>query len=162
MGLRLVLVTAGAVAALALSGQANAVQPCTRIHTVGGLKYRTFCGPARVTLHVGGKTHRIAGGFCDLSPRKVFLLTVGSTVAGPLTGRAATTPVKLPFFSINTLTSPRNGRYEVTSILYAFPGDEQPGTGASHVALRLLSGAARGTFSATDDNGKHVSGTFHC
>jgi hypothetical protein len=161
MAARFALLTAGALAALTLTAQAGAQQPCTRIHTVGGVKVRTYCGPARVTLHVRGKTYRISGGYCYRAGT-AFALTAGSGLAGPPTPASFTQRVKLPFFSISTLAAPRDGTYTKTEIQYALPGDRVSfvGTIVPRVSIRIQGGRSRGSFTGHD--GVPISGTFHC
>src|SRR5579884_1768762 len=79
---------AAAVAALAASAghaatERAACTPGTR--TVGGVQERVFCGPAKATVTVGGKTLRFAGGSCERTPAYVSV-NIGTVVLGP-TGR---------------------------------------------------------------------------
>src|SRR5438067_2979192 len=162
MGVRLALVTAGAVTLLGLPGPASAQHPCTRIHTVGGLRMSTYCGPARVTLHVGGKTYLIGGGFC-YKTSTALAVAAGSTLAGnPIKNLSVRGKVRLPFFTINTFAAPRDGTYTRTEIEYALVGDpiSPVGTIVPVVSIKVAGNRTHGSFTGHD--GRTISGTFHC
>ena len=64
--LSLMLATAASVATLAVASPSR--NTCTAgISKIGGFPAHTFCGPAKATVRVGGKTLTFSGGMCAIS-----------------------------------------------------------------------------------------------
>lgn len=75
-----VAVCAAALAAAVGAGPAAAA--CTAgVHPYGGVQARTFCGPAKATLKLGGKTYTFAGGQCERGPA-YLTVNIGTVVLG--------------------------------------------------------------------------------
>jgi hypothetical protein len=135
VGVRLGLITAGALAALALAAPAGARGTCApRIHTVGSVLVETLCGPARATTHYGGKTYHLAGGSCYRT-RTAFQVSVGTFPVTP-----GTYTYQLLFAVVGSFTL----------------------TYVPQATIRLQDGRSHGTFTGKTRAGKAVSGTFHC
>jgi hypothetical protein len=150
--MRIALVTA-ALAALVLTAQAPAHQSCTPgVHSSGGATYRTFCGGARATLHVGGKTYRFVGGSCDSTP-SAFTINLGTITLPPA-------KPKYRYFGITVFTR-KDGTFTNQAVGWTFPNGVH-GT-LLRVTIKLQGGRKRGTFSGTTlVDQKHGSGTFSC
>jgi len=76
--------TACVVAVTAYASTSNS-PPCTpKVTTIAGHKAAVNCGPATVTLHVGGKTYIFRQGFCEQSKSagSALELNLGTTVVG--------------------------------------------------------------------------------
>jgi hypothetical protein len=149
--MRIALVAA-ALAALALTAQATARESCTAgVRTSGGVTYRTFCGGAHATLHIGGKTYRFAGGSCD-STSSTFTINIGTITLPP--GKP-----KYRYFGITVFTS-HDGTYRNQAVAWQFP---KVRNALYHATIKLQGGRKRGTFSGTTlADRRPGSGTFSC
>ena len=89
-----VAASVAAASALALSGvSSGATTSCTAgMTTVGGHSARVFCGPARATVHVAGRTIHFAGGSCQRTA-KALTLQIGTVVLGAKSQ-------KIPYFGV--------------------------------------------------------------
>jgi hypothetical protein len=131
--------------------------------TVGGVAARTFCGPAKATVHIAGKTLTFKGGSCERTS-KYLSLQIGTVVLGQ-------TQKKRPdYFGIDVGAYPgstskpatRDGKYvgAVIAIDYHGTGYLLRGDTAKIV---LTGGRTRGSFTATVLFGSGSgSGTFSC
>ena len=92
----LVLVLVVAATAAAVSAPAKPLRAaCTAgVHPFGDVSARTFCGPAKATLVVGGRTIRFQGGSCQRGPAYVSL-NIGTVVLG------TTTKPRPDYFGLN-------------------------------------------------------------
>jgi hypothetical protein len=82
----LVAICAGlALTATALaSGSPRAAAACTPgVHKIGGVNARTFCGPAKASVHLNGKTITYKNGECSKSIG-LFSVNIGTIVLGSL------------------------------------------------------------------------------
>jgi hypothetical protein len=151
--MRLALILAVAAGVLALSAQASARESCTAGATTrAGVTYRTFCGPARATLHFGGKTYRFVGGSCDNSP-STFAINLGTITLPP--GKP-----KHRYFGMAVVAT-RDGTYPNQAVGWQFPNGAH--NALFHVTVRLQGGRKRGTFSGTTlADRKPGRGTFSC
>jgi hypothetical protein len=71
-----------AVAACAVAvGQAHAAGCVAGMKKVGGVSARTFCGPAKATVKIGGSTVAYKGGQCETSSAG-WSLNIGTVVLG--------------------------------------------------------------------------------
>jgi len=154
------LLIAGGLAVFAATAQAAAPRPCGHYHTLGGVRYYTHCGSASATLHVGGKTYRIAGGDCEVDANGHFHLYVGSFDADKLVGNNLGKTLRLSSFSLETISRSSGGKYKLVEIFYTLPGDHPPGEAASPATATVL-GGKHGSFSARYAE-PPVSGTFRC
>jgi hypothetical protein len=149
---RLALAAAAALAALAWTTQASSRPACTAgVRTTGGVTDRTFCGPARATVHIGRATYVFSGGSCSTTGG-AFAINIGTITLPP--GKP-----KYRHFGSTVFTT-HDGTYENQAASWQLP------TGAHnslfHVQL-TLGGLKRGTFAGTT-LADHVksTGTFHC
>ena len=149
--MRAAAVAATAAAALVLGAQASARESCTAgARTSGKVVYRTFCGPARATVHLGAKTLRFSGGSCD---RGAFTINIGTITLPP--GKP-----KYRYFGITVFTN-RDGRFADQAVTWQLPTGER--NSLFHATVVLAGGRSHGTFTGSTLIG-HVkgSGSFHC
>ena len=145
---------------LASTAQAAALRPCGHYHTFRGVRYYTHCGSASVTLHLRGKTYRIAGGDCEVDANGHFHVDVGSFDADKLVGSNINKTLRLSSFSLEAIGRSGGGKYKIVEIFYVLPGDHPPGEEASPATVTVV-GGRYGSFSARYAQ-PPVSGTFHC
>jgi hypothetical protein len=113
--------------------------------TVGGATVVTYCGPAKATVKLGGKTYRFSGGKCSLTR------AAGITAWTILLGRQTLPPAKPKFssFQASIYGKPKAGMYRGSDVTLSF---EIPGKawvlaiGLPH-KMTATAGAKRGTFS---------------
>lgn len=157
------------VVALAGSGQARVLQPerttCTPKHTtVAGHPAIVECGPAKATVHYGGKTFTFSAGTCKRTsapfPAVAFTLYVGTKVTG------AGSPHL--FFAFGDIK--RDGTYTTANLEVGF---QEKGVAYDlHDGKTIVTGhLRRGAFSGgtvlfgkgkLGVKGKPISGTFTC
>ncbi len=77
--LALLLVAASVVVAVPTASSRTACTP--GVISYGGAQARVFCGPAKATVHVGGKTLSFKGGNCERTSKYVAL-NIGTVVLG--------------------------------------------------------------------------------
>jgi hypothetical protein len=120
------------------------------LRSVGGVRVQAFCGPARATVHVAGKTVVIRNGRCLVSPG-IVLVNIGSH-ATPLNARYSD-------FGL-TVNATRPGTYTVAQVTLDL------GTTGYLIAgkkVKLNPGLRSGSFSGSDAfSGKPIAGTFSC
>lgn len=146
-----VLLLAAVAAALVWTTQASSRPACTPgVRTAGGVTYRTFCGPARATLHIGGKTLVFTGGSCQ---RATFTINIGTITLPP--GKP-----KYRYFGM-TIFGNRDGVYQDQAVSWQLPDGEH--NSLFHATVVLKNGRSQGTFSGST-LADHVkgSGSFHC
>lgn len=151
--MRIALALAAVLAALVVTAQAPARADCTAgVHSSGGVNYRTFCGPARATLHLGAKTYVFSGGSCD-STSDTFTINIGTITLPPGTP-------KYRYFGITVFTG-RDGTYRNEGVAWQFPNGQR---GALiRATIRLTNGRKKGSFSGKAlTGGLTGSGTFSC
>jgi hypothetical protein len=141
------------LATLAWTAASSARAECTAgVRTSGGVSYRTFCGPARATLHLGGKTYRYSGGECERTGTS-FAINLGTITLPP--GKP-----KYRYFGIAVFTG-KDGTYKEQAVALQFPGGKH--TSLFHAKIVLKGGRTQGTFAGkTLSGGIPGSGTFHC
>ena len=153
MSMRRFLLLTGLVAALAWTAQAPARAACTAgVHTTGGVTYRTFCGPARATLHLGSKTYSFTQGGCERTGSS-FTINIGTITLPPGSP-------KYRYFGI-TVFKGKDGTYTEQAVALQFPGGKR--TSLFHAKIVLKAGRSQGTFAGTT-LADHTpgSGTFRC
>jgi hypothetical protein len=148
---RLALAAAAALAALALAAQATARTDCTAgVRTVAGVTYRTFCGPAHATVHVGGKTYLFKGGSCE---KGAFTINIGTITLPP--GKP-----KYRYFGITVFTN-KDGVYRDQAVSWQLPTGKHDSL--FHATVVLKGGRSAGTFTGRTLAGNvKGSGSFHC
>src|SRR5579871_395736 len=110
------LLVAGVLLVCVSTAQAAAPRPCGHYHTSGGVRYYTHCGSASATLHVRGKTYRIAGGDCEVDANGHFNVDVGSFDADKLVGTAVNKTLRLSSFSLVAIGRSSGGKYKIVEI----------------------------------------------
>jgi hypothetical protein len=139
---------------LVLAGQSPAREgSCTAgVRTSGGVTYRTFCGPARATVHFGGKTFRFTQGSCTRDSG-TFSINIGTITLPP--GKP-----KYRYFGMTVFTG-KDGTYANQAVSWQFPDGKHESLFHAKVVLR--GGRTQGTFAGkTLADGIPGSGTFHC
>lgn len=144
---------AAALAALAWTAQAPGRTLCTPgVRTVGGVTYRTFCGPAKATLHAGGQTYAFAGGNCARTGT-TFTINIGTITLPPGSP-------KYRYFGITVFTG-HDGTFANAAITWQFPGGRRGSLISTKVVLS--GGRTKGTFSGRLLGASGTgSGTFRC
>ena len=147
---RLLLLT-GLVAALAWTAQAPGRPACTAgVHTLGGATVRTFCGPAKATLHLGTRTYVFTGGECARAGNKLGI-NIGTITLGP--------SPKSRYFGVLVSGATHDGTFTNQIVSWQFPGK---GGGLAGAKVTLSGGQTKGTFSGSVIRGGTASGTFTC
>lgn len=157
---RLVLALLAAVAACVLASPASAA--ChAGTHKFGGTTARTFCGPAKATVKMPGRTLTYQQGSCDRT-KDYFTLNIGTIVLGD------TTKKRPPYFGITVgktafggSPAGHDGTYtKDVSISFVSGGHSYSLVRAK---LTLAGHRTKGTFSGQLlASTKMVSGSFHC
>jgi hypothetical protein len=154
------------VGALGLLGSlaattASAATACNAgVHPFGDVSARTFCGPARATLVVGGKTFRFRGGVCERGAAYISL-NIGTVVLG------TTAKPRPEYFGMNVGKVPLFGGTPATHD-GTFPAGlvtgRHLGKGYSllQATVTLAGGRTHGTFKGPLLGGGTATGTFHC
>jgi hypothetical protein len=148
-----IAIVAAALAALAWAAQAPGHPLCTAgVHSAGGVTYRTFCGSAHATLHVGGKTYQFAGGSCDrLSD--TFSINIGTITLPP--GKP-----KYRYFGSTVFTG-HDGTYRNQAVSWQFPNGKH--NSLFHAKIVLRNSRTKGTFAGSMlATGAKGFGTFSC
>lgn len=131
--------------------------------TVDGVAARTFCGSAKATVHIGGKTLSFNGGSCERTS-KYLSLQIGTVVLGQIKKK------KPDYFGIDvgaypgstTKAAAKDGKYvgAVIAIDYQGKGYLLRGDTAD---ITLAGGRTRGSFTASGLLGAGSgTGTFSC
>jgi hypothetical protein len=151
-----------AAAAVVASGRGEAATACSAgVHPFGSVTARTFCGPAKATIVVGGKTFRIGGGTCQRGAAYVAV-NIGTVVLG------TTSKPKPEYFGLVVGKAPMVGGTPArTDGTYAAQALTANHAGAGYAVLgstvRLQGNRTRGTFSGTTfGKGLRITGSFSC
>ena len=151
---RIAVVCATAVvlaAALACSATAAGnVTACTPgAKTIGGTSARTFCGPARATVTLNGKTVSYRGGSCSTSIG-LFSLNIGTVVLGTVKNAPE-------YLGVTANAKPGSHSRQTIAVVHAGSTRALIGT------VTLKPGLRGGTFSGKALGSKTViSGSFSC
>lgn len=143
-------------------GVMASAQPCSE-STVGGATVFNYCGSAKATVKLAGKTLAFKGGGCGLqksSLLKGWALGIGRYTVPPATA-------KFKYFGVAYVGTPKAGTFKKGEFVITFsvPGKTYSvigsplGTPAMTVAV--TKGARKGTFSGVA-SGKKVSGQWTC
>lgn len=145
-----VLALAVGVAAAAQVASAGAHSDgCTPgVRQINGAPARVFCGPARSTVHVGGKILRFAPGECAKSGG-MFVVNIGTFIVDSHS--------PLPYFGL-LISKPKAGTYSGQTVSFRANGKSRSSSSATVVLKTLHSG----TFSANVFGAGHVTGSFTC
>ena len=161
-----VLVVSAAVAAGAAGSPSRAA--CTQgSFTKGGSSGVQFCGPAKATAKIGGKTYTFSSGSCTRTSKYVNI-NIGTEV---LTGPKGTYSYfgllvgAYPGASSGTKASPKDGTYTGGLVTVRWKGKDYAlnGAGDKNVKITLKKGRTAGSFSGNDIlTHVRVTGTFTC
>ena len=118
------------------------------VQVVGAQYVRVFCGPARATLVVAGRTFRFRSGECFRS-KDFTNVNIGTyTVSGAPLGRY-----------LRVVGPSRDGTTRRGSVSWQLPGILD---GISGAQLTLKAKGTRGSFSGRTRSGRPASGSFNC
>jgi hypothetical protein len=137
-----------AVIAPAAASPARADGCAPGVRSVDGEMARVFCGPAKATVHLAGKTVTFTGGLCERSGG-FYVLNMGTFFAG-----GSKSP--RPYFGL-LITKPKPGSYKGQSLSFRSGGVSR--SSLADVRLKTLHG---GTFSGRLIGGGTVTGSFSC
>lgn len=153
------LVALGAAVAV-LGGSAAAAPEACGPETIGGTTVRTWCGPAKATVTVAGKTLTIKGGQCAVEKHP------GLTLFSVNVGRYTVPRAKPKFTSFSAAGSDvKPGTYDGMgwTINVQTPGKQWTLRSSKTTVTILAPGAKKGTFKgAVYEGGKVVSGSWTC
>ena len=133
----LAVVLAAAAAAATLTAAAPTRAACTPgVSKIGGFQNRTFCGPAKATVHVAGKTLTFTGGQCAIS-MGFWTVNIGTIELGQ--------PRKTKSYFGIALTKPSHadGTYRNVTFGFNVPGKSYLFAGGT---LTLRKGGKAATF----------------
>jgi len=144
-------------AAAALAGLAKALpsrDACTPgLSKIGGFQARTFCGPAKATVRVGGKSLTFGGGQCAIS-QGYWTVNIGTIELGQ--------PHKTKSYFGIALMKPSHadGTYRNVTFGFNVPGKSYLVSGGT---LTLRNGGKAAGFSGTlAPGGAKVTGSVTC
>jgi hypothetical protein len=149
----LVGLTIAATFTLAASAFASPARTsCTAGMTkVGGAPGRTFCGPAKATVHIGGTTVQFKSGQCETSSAG-WSINIGTVVLG------VTSKAKPEYFGI--AGKAKTGNQSNAAVTFTHAGKSYAVT--SNV-VTLKPGLKSGTFSGTAfGQSSPITGSFTC
>ena len=152
-----------ALAGLAgLSTSAEGRKACNPgVHTFSGsTKARTFCGPARATVLVGGKKFTFKGGNCQRG-KKYLTINIGTVVLG------STSKPRPEYFGITVgktqaggTPAPKDGTYDDAVIAVVHNHKGYP---IGNSSVTLTGGRTKGTLAGQlAGSGAAVTGSFRC
>ena len=166
------LTVVGALAVLALSGATVGAAPAARTGCTpgqfnsNGSSGVVFCGPAKATAKVGGKTYTFSNGSCIRTSKYVNVNIGTEVLSGPKR--------KYSYFAIlvgegtapNAKPASKDGTYSGGLVTIRWKGKDYAlvGTADKSVKITLKNGRKAGTFSGTTYLEPHlkVKGSFTC
>jgi len=140
-----------AIVAPAAAGTASPATTagCTPgVRSVDGAMARVFCGPAKATVHAGGKTLVFSGGLCERSGG-FYVLNMGTFFAG-----GSKSP--RPYLGL-LIAKPKPGTYKSQTLSFRAGGVSR--SALADVTLKTLHS---GTFTGRAIGGGRVTGSFSC
>lgn len=154
---------AAAVAAIAgVAGPASGAAKChAGVHKFdGSTKARTFCGPARAAVNLGGTIVKFKPGECQKTTKYVTV-NIGTIVLGP------TSKKKPEYFGLTVgqtpaggKPAPKDGTYDGATIAFEH---KNKGHALGNATVTLTNGRTRGTFTGTIAGQQgQVTGSFRC
>lgn len=137
----------------ATAAPAGAKVACTPgVKSAGGVTQRTFCGPAKATVHYGSQTWSFSQGQCTKSP--YFTVNIGTVVLG------MTSKPKPEYFGLTAQKS--GGKWKAIAIAFDHAGKGYA-VRIDTAKVTLSPGQTKGTFASTTFlGGTKVTGTFSC
>jgi hypothetical protein len=153
-------------AALALGSPASGARTaCTPgVKQLGGLNVRVFCGPAKATVHYGGKLFSFSQGQCEKTSQYVAV-NIGTVVLGP------TTKPKPNYFGLDvgkflgskSKAASKDGTYAGGVLALAYGGKGYLVRGDT-LKITLSGNRSRATFTGESLFAPHVkvAGSFTC
>ncbi len=119
---------------------------------IGGVRAHVFCGPAKVTVRVGGKTSVIRNGRCSRVAGS-FFVNIGTQLS-------PSSP-KYSYFGL-VVNATRPGTYRTGLVTFNL-GTAAHGLSGRGEKVTLKSGLRGGSFLGIDlDTLKPISGSFSC
>jgi hypothetical protein len=152
------LLTVGATTA---TGPSSAAECKTRNTTYGGVRARTYCGPASAVIKIGGRTLRYRGGSC-MRNRVAIELGIGTVILDPKDPkRTLPRSFGISVGRIFGIGEPalRDGSYDSVIVAYVDRGKRYA---SFEAAAELGGGRTRGTFTGRLLTGETISGSFRC
>jgi hypothetical protein len=155
--MRTLVVVGGCLATLAVWGAGAGARlqapACTAgVKTVGGATVRTFCGPAKAVVKVGGKTLHFKGGKCE-KLSGYYTVNLGSITLPP---------AKPKYMYFGLTTTKRGGTHSVKDVplVWQTPGKRFAlWKGSVTISGSLRSGKFSGT---TLEAAQKASGSWSC
>jgi hypothetical protein len=143
-------VLVASVLASAAPAGANAATCTPGVKTIAGASARTFCGPAKATVTLNGKTVSYKGGICSTSIG-LFSINVGTVVVG------TTMPNAPEYFGVAAKAKPGKQARQTISVVHAGATRGIIGT------VTLTAGLNGGTFAGkVFGSSAGISGSFTC
>jgi hypothetical protein len=142
------VVAACAVIALPAVGSASETKCVPGTAVLGGRYVQVYCGPARATLVVAGRTFTFRPGECFRS-KDFTNVNIGTYTVG-------TFPVAR---FIRVVGPSRDGTTRKGTVSWQLPGVLD---GISGARLTLTAKGTRGSFSGRTHSGRRANGTFAC
>jgi hypothetical protein len=138
------------VAASAIASPQSASSCVAGVKKINGVSARTFCGPAKATVHINGKTVFYKGGQCSKSSFG-WSINIGTVVLGNLAK-------KPEYFGITA--QPKSGTQGNGAVAVVHAGK---GLAVTSSAITLKAGLKSGTFSGKVFGAPtRVTGSFTC
>ena len=150
VGLVLVCATGALMTTVGASGAVKAGAACVPgVKKINGVSARTFCGPAKATVKMNGKTFSYSGGECSKGAG-LFAVNIGTIVLGKLKN-------KPEYFGVAAAAKAGVQPRQTVAVVHAGTSRSIIGTVAIKVGLKggTFSGKVFG--SSTD-----ISGSFAC
>jgi hypothetical protein len=171
MGVRAGIVVAALV--VAVGSAAGAAGAPTRVactpgsSTIDGKSAMTFCGPAKATVKVGGKTYSFKGGAC-VKTAKYLNINIGTVVFGATKQKQAYFSVLIgqyPGANPGTKAAPKDGTYGGGLVVVRYQGKAWDLNGFDKdVKVTLKKNRTAGTFTGSTHFTPRikVTGSFSC
>jgi hypothetical protein len=150
IGLVALCIGAALAASAMASGSPQAAKACTPgVHKIGGVNARTFCGPAKASVRLGGKTITYKNGECSKSIG-LFSVNIGTVVLGNLKN-------KPEYFGVTATAKAGFQAKQTIAVVHAGKSKAIIGT------VTLKAGLKSGTFSGkVFGSPATISGSFTC
>jgi hypothetical protein len=141
--------TAPAATAVASGSPQSAAACVPGVKKINGVTARTFCGPAKATVKMNGKTISYSGGNCSKS-LGLFAVNIGTVVLGTLRN-------KPEYFGVTAGAKPGVQTRQGVSVVHAGRSQAIIGT------VTIKAGLKAGTFAGkVFGSSKTISGSFTC
>ncbi|HVP75399.1 MAG TPA: hypothetical protein VMS63_05195 [Gaiellaceae bacterium] len=159
----LLVATLAVAAGSALAGESGThARACTPgLSSAGGVQKRTFCGPAKAVVKVGGATFALAQGECTKTS-KYLTVNIGALYIGQTT-KPKPDYLGLDVGQIPGSTSPpagRDGTYTSGVVFSVNHGGK--GYAVLAATVKLQGNRSHGTVSGKTLTGQPLTATFHC